>query len=186
MPAEPKHHRFSVRDYHQMGQTGIIAEDARVELIEGEIIEMSPIGSRHFSHVAHLTELFYAQLISQVTIFGQNPLRLGDLSEPIPDLMILRRRDDSYLARTPTPTDVLLLVEVADTSLRFDRDVKIPLYARYGVETVWLLDVNNNVLEIYEEPVDGIYTIKRTPPHATRISLESLPDFEIQVADLFV
>lgn len=186
LSAKLKRHRFSVYGYHQMGQVGIFAEDDRVELIDGEIIEMSPIGTRHAGHVNYLNTLFYTRLASQVVISIQNPLRLGEFSEPQPDLMILRHRDDSYASVMPEPADVLLLVEVADSSLQFDREVKIPLYARHAVEVVWLLDLKNNALEIYEEPVDGIYTIRRTPPLSTHISVKSLPDFKVQVAELFV
>ncbi len=185
-PVEPRKHRFSVEEYRRLGQMGMFEEDDRVELIDGEIFEMAPIGARHMGHVNLLTRLFYAQVAEDATISVQNPVRLGDDSEPEPDLALLRFREDGYASELPTSDDVLLLVEVAETSARYDREVKIPLYARHGVPIVWLVDLEQDVVEVYEEPIDGEYTIMRKPPRKARLCVESLPQLDIEVAKLFV
>ncbi len=185
-PAEPRKHRFSVDEYHRLGELGVFGEDARVELIDGEIYEMAPIGARHVGHVNHLTRLFYAQVVDEVTISVQNPVRLGDDSEPEPDIALLQPRQDAYASAMPQADDVLLLVEVADTSARYDRDVKVPLYAAFDVPVVWLVDLENEAVEIYEEPVDGEYTVVRRPPHDATLVLDSLPALAIELAQLFV
>jgi Uma2 family endonuclease len=185
-PVEPRKHRFSVDEYHRLGEMGVFKEGDRVELIDGEIFEMTPIGTRHMGHVNHLTRLLYAKVADQATISVQNPVRLGDQSEPEPDVAVLHHRADAYASEMPGPDDILLLIEVADTSVRYDRDVKIPLYAHHGVAVVWLVDVENDAVEIYEQPVDGNYTVIRRPPPSAHITLESLPAVDFQVAKLFV
>jgi hypothetical protein len=117
-------HRFTVADYHKMADAGIFGEDDRVELIAEEKLNLTPIGPRHAACVAHLAELFGEGLRRQVVIWTQNPIRLGEHSEPRPDLVLLRRRPDFYAAAHPRPEDVLLVIEVADTSLPYDRDGK--------------------------------------------------------------
>lgn len=145
-------HLFSRTDYHCLAQTPIFREDDHIELIEGEIIDMAPLGSLHASIVTRITDIFYKQCRSQAIIRVQNPIRLGDFSEPEPDIALLRPCTDCYAQSHPSETDVLLLVEVADSSLRYDREVKIPLYARYGIPEVWLVNVANNNIEVFLEP----------------------------------
>jgi Uma2 family endonuclease len=185
-PVEPRKHRFSVEAYHRLGELGAFGEDDRVELIDGEIFETTPIGTRHMGHVNHLTRLLYEKVSDTTTISIQNPVCLGDDSEPEPDLAVLEHRDDAYASMMPVADDILLLIEVADTSVRYDREVKIPLYARHKVPAVWMIDVENNVIEIYEQPIDGDYTVIRKPPHNARVALESRPSLDFQVAELFV
>ena len=131
-----------------MGETGILRPDARVELIEGEIIDMPPIGSPHASTVARLAHLFMHAVGSSALVWSQNPLVLDDYSEPGPDLMLLRPRNDYYWHALPRSGDALLVVEVSDTSLRFDRDVKLPLYARSKIPETWIVDLENRVLMV--------------------------------------
>src|SRR5262245_53219810 len=135
-------HRFTVADYHRMAEAGILGEDDRVELIEGEIVDMTPIGRRHQARVDHLVELFIEGLGRKVIVRVQGSIRLSELSEPQPDLVVLRRRADFYADADAGPADVLLIVEVSDTSLPHDRDVKVPLYARAGMPEVWLGDLH--------------------------------------------
>jgi Uma2 family endonuclease len=137
-------------------------------------------------HVNHLTRLLYRKVADAATISVQNPVRLGDDSEPEPDLAVLRPRDDAYASRMPVADDILLLIEVADTSVRYDREIKIPLYARHGVPVVWLIDVANDVIEVYEQPIDGDYTVIRKPPQNARVTLEALPNLDFRAANLFV
>jgi Uma2 family endonuclease len=131
--------RFTVHDYHRMGEAGILHEDDRVELIEGEIVEMAAIGTRHFSCVNGLTRLLVRGVGDEAIVSVQNPVRLDEHNEPQPDLTVLRVRD--YRESLPVPEDVLLLIEVSDTTLRYDRGVKLPLYARAGIREVCILDL---------------------------------------------
>lgn len=148
---------FSVDDFHRMVETGLLSEDERVELIEGEVVKMSPIGSRHAACVRRIDELLRERVGREVMISVQSPVRLSDLSEPQPDLTVLRRREDFYSSAHPTPADVLLLVEVADTSVGYDRQVKLPLYARSGIAEVWLVDLSSDAVETYARPEGGAY-----------------------------
>ena len=125
--------RFTVHEYHLMGQAGILVEDDRLELLEGEIVELAPIGSRHQAAVNRLNALFSSRLAAGALVNVQGPVRLGDHSEPQPDVMLVRRRSDFYETAHPEPADVLLLVEVSDTSIEYDRQVQLPLYARHGI-----------------------------------------------------
>ena len=155
-------HRLTVEEFHRMGETGILRPDACVELIEGEIIDMAPIGSPHASAVARLAQLFVQALGSTAVVWIQNPIVLGDYSEPQPDLILLRPRDDFYRHALPRPADALLVVEVSDTSLRFDREVKLPLYARSNIPETWIVDLEHRVLMVYRNPADAGYRDIRT------------------------
>lgn len=143
---------FTVEEYHRMVQAGILTEDDRAELIEGEIIEMAPIGSRHAACVDRLNHLFGGRLGRRSIVRVQNPIRLGEHSEPQPDVTLLRPRADFYARAHPGSEEVLLLVEVAETSPEYDRDVKLPLYARAGIAEVWLVVLSEEGIEIYRQP----------------------------------
>ena len=150
--------RFTLDEYHRMGETGILGADDRVELIEGEIIEKSPIGSRHAAAVARIHHLFSIRLGDQAVVWGQNPLMLvRHQSEPQPDVMLLAHRTDFYASGLPEPPDVRLLVEVADSSLPYDRRTKFPLYARSSVTEGWLVDLDSGRLEIHRSPGSSGY-----------------------------
>jgi Uma2 family endonuclease len=139
-----------------MGEAGIFRQGARLELIEGEIFEMSPIGSPHAACVTFITYILN-QLGRGFQVRVQNPVRLNDFSEPQPDVALLRWRDDFYRGAHPTPDDVLLVVEVADTTLIADRKVKVPLYARAGVAEAWVVNIPEGQIEIYSGPAGGTY-----------------------------
>lgn len=145
-------HRLSVDQYHQMARVGVLAPDARVELIEGEIIDMAPIGTRHWSVVNRLADIFFTALHGRAIISVQSSIRLGDYSEPEPDLAVFRYRPDYYAERHPTAVDVLLVVEVADTTAPYDRGVKLPLYAKHGVPEVWIVDLEASLVRFYRQP----------------------------------
>ena len=151
MSTELLKRQFSIHDYHQMVVAGILGEDERVELIEGEIIKMSPISVRHASCVKRLLKLFSQLLGDRVTVAVQDPVELSNLSEPQPDLALLKPRDDFYAAGHPQPQDIFLLVEVADTTIESDHTIKIPLYASSGICEVWLVDVNELVIGVFKE-----------------------------------
>lgn len=178
-------HRISVEDYYRMGEAGVFAPDARVELIEGDVIDMAPIGSPHAGTVTLLTRIFYSTIGDKAVVSVQNPVRLGPYSEPEPDLAVLRTRPDFYRGSHPTPEDVFLVIEVADTSLPLDRDVKVPLYAKSGIPEVWLIDLTNRLLTIYREPSGEIYRDVRTTPAPGVVTLSQLPEVCLDLSGLF-
>lgn len=183
-------HLFSLDDYHRMGATGILREDDRLELIEGEIVEMTPVGSRHAATVKRLTRLLSTQVGDSAIVSVQDPLRIpGDSaladSEPQPDLLLLAPRQDFYAEAHPTPADVLLLIEVGDTSLPFDRDVKLPLYATGGVSEVWLVDLQDTTVEVHREPVHHSYRRTRRAFPGDTLEPEGLPHVQVAVGEVF-
>ena len=149
--------RFTADEYHRLAEVGILHEDDRVELIEGEIILMAPIGLRHAACVGRLTRELTLALGRRAFLWPQNPVRLFPDTEPQPDVVILRQRADDYAHAPAQPNDVLLLVEVADTSYRYDRRVKLPLYARSGVPEFWIVDLTHDVVEIHRDRQTGNY-----------------------------
>jgi Uma2 family endonuclease len=155
MLVEKRH--FSVFEYHRMAEARVLSEDDRVELIGGEVVKMAPIGSRHAACVCRLTELFSRRTGSEVIVWVQNPVQLDESSELQLDVALLKRRDNFYAESHPSPSDVLLVVEVADTSVRYDQRLKLPLYARAGITEAWLIDLPGNTIETYTEPVNGRY-----------------------------
>jgi Uma2 family endonuclease len=175
--AEPlyQRHWIHVHEYHQMGAAGIFGEDARVELIDGEIIDMPPIGSPHAAAVKRLVDRF-GQVLGQSAILSvQDPVHLDDFNEPEPDIALLRRRDDYYAAAHPTAADVLLIVEVAESSLRYDRDKKLPLYARAGIPETWLVDLTGRALWVYRQPGADGYAEARQAEDLAAMAPAALP-----------
>ena len=176
---QARRHRLTVREYHRMGEAGIFAEDDRVELIEGELIDMTPVGSEHAGVVKQLNELLSIALRGKAIVAVQDPLVLGESSEPQPDLCVLRRKGDFYRSAHPEVEDVFLVIEGSDTTARFDREVKVPLYARHGIPETWLLDLRETRLEAYHGPEGGEYrhvdfyrTGKVSPKALSDVSLE--------------
>ena len=176
--------RFTVEEYHRMGQAGVFTEDDRVELIEGEIVDMTPIGSRHAASVGRLTHVFASIVGERAIVWVQNPVRLGPDSEPQPDLALLRPRADFYAQAHPGPEDVLLVVEVVDTSAEYDRTVKLPLYARSGIRAAWLVDLATGSVEISSAPTPGGYQRVRSVQRGERLTLEAFPGLELAADDL--
>ena len=174
---------FTIEEYHRMAETGILRPEDRVELINGEILEMSPIGSRHASCVNNLTRALVLGLGVRAVVSPQNPVQIPVYSEPEPDLAVLRPR--SYKTSAPTPEDVLLLVEVAETSLRFDRTVKLALYARAAIPEYWLADATAETVTVYRQPADDTYTDVRVARIDGTLGPLAFPDLLIRVADLF-
>ena len=146
---------FTVHEFHRMGEAGILHEDDRVELIGGEIVQMAAIGTRHFTCVNALTRLLVRAVGDEAIVSVQNPVRLDEHNEPQPDLAVIRAR--SYRESLPTPEDVLLLIEVSDTTLAYDRNVKLPLYARSGIPEVWIVDLTDETIERHTEPSGNDY-----------------------------
>jgi Uma2 family endonuclease len=167
-----------------MAAAGILTEDDRVELLDGEVVWMSPIGTRHAAAVKRCNRVFARRVAERVLLGIQDPVDLDPYDEPQPDVALLRPSPDDYANRHPGPADILLLVEVADSSLGPDRRRKLPLYARAGVREAWLLDLEGDALEAYREPRDDGYALVRRYRRGERVAPEALPDVEVAVEDL--
>ena len=176
--------RFTVDEYHRMAEAGILTEDDRVELIEGEIVDMSPIGSRHAACVKRMTSFFYRQVGQKAIVSVQDPIRLTERSEPQPDVALLRPRPDFYTQAHPGSEDVLLVVEVAETSPDYDRTVKVPLYARSGIPEVWLVDLAGEGVEVYRTPTPQGYREVRHVRRGQCLAPEAFPDLDLAVDDI--
>ena len=178
-------HRISVDEYYRMSEVGLLAPDVRTELIEGEVIEMASMGSPHAGTVGQLNHLFVPVLGHAAQIRVQLPVRLNSYSEPQPDLAVVLPRKDFYRGRHPGPSDTLLIVEVSQSSLRLDRDVKIPLYARHQVPEVWLLDLGQDRIHFFRFPQDGAYTDVSFTDEPKPIELAALPGVKVDLSGLF-
>jgi Uma2 family endonuclease len=181
----PRRHRLSAADYHRMAEVGILAPDARVELIDGEIIDMAPIGSRHNATVDRLTKALHTAVGDVAIVRTQGSIALGAYSEPEPDIALLLPVANSYWSALPEASDVLLLIEVATASLRYDRDVKIPLYARHRVPEVWLVDTETLRLTRYRSPLHGGYASIDEPDLGVPLVVEALPNVRVDLSALF-
>ena len=182
---ETQARRWTREEYHRMAEAGILGEDDRVELLDGEIVAMTPIGGRHAACVNRLIRLFTQRLSDRVVVAVQNPVGLGDYSEPQPDAAILRPRSDFY-EEHPGPDDTLLVVEVADTSAGSDRAVKVPLYAREGIAEVWLVDLGARRIERYWNPSAQGYQDSATIRPGERLAVPGFPDVEIAAEEVLV
>ena len=181
---ELKRRRWTVAEYHRMVEAGILDEDSRVELIYGEIVEMSPISNPHQACVDRQTKMWVRVAGNQGIVRVQGSVRLDDEGEPQPDILILRHRDDYYASEPAGPQDVLLVIEVADSSLASDRQVKIPMYGRYGIPEAWLWDLNGQRLFVHRDPgPDGYQTI-RIYRRGDAVRASAFPDHEIVVDEV--
>jgi Uma2 family endonuclease len=185
LQAECPRRLFTVDEYHQMAEAGIFGPEERLELIDGEIIEMSPIDPRHAGCVININRLLVTRLGDRAVISPQNPVVIRPRSEPQPDMLVLRPRAVSYSRAHPTPEDVLLAIEVANTTARFDRIVKARLYARAGIPEYWLVDVREERVDIFRSPRGEAYADTATAGRGGAISVLSFPDVVIPVAGLF-
>ncbi len=153
--AAVQRHRFDTTEYHRMAESGILSEDARVELVDGEVVEMSPIGSKHQAVVNRLNRLLMGFAAGDYIVSPQGPVKLDEHNEPQPDLALLGFREDFYEQEHPGPGDALLLIEVSDSSLEYDRSVKLPLYAGSGIPEVWIVDLAAGEVESHSGPRSG-------------------------------
>jgi Uma2 family endonuclease len=176
--------RFTVDDYYRMGEVGILPHDARVELVNGDVIEMPPIGSHHNGSVIGLDEYFRDRLGRRVSISVQGPLILRQYGTPQPDVLILRRRNDHYRSANPTADDVLLLLEVSDSTLPHDRDTKGPMYAAAGIQEYWIVNLVDSLLVVYRQPVDGVYRSVTMLGKDDSIQPLAFPDVTIAVSEI--
>lgn len=163
-------HPISILDYQKMAETGILSRDSRVELIEGEIIDMAPIGSKHASYVNRLNRELVRAVRDTAFVSVQNPIILGDLSEPEPDFALLKPKANDYEDSLPKAEDILLLIEIADTTINYDRQIKAPLYARFSIPEYWLIDTQKLSITVFQKPEQGQYTIAKTQALPAKLS----------------
>ena len=178
--------KFTVEEYHKMLESEILTENDRVELIRGEILEMSPIGTKHAACVNRLVNLLVQLLGKQVIVAAQNPVVLNSNSEPQPDVALLKRRDDFYETAHPQAEDIFLLIEVSDSTVMYDREEKIPLYAQAQIMEVWLVDINSQVVEVYQQPTDTGYQLMQKFTGGQNLTILALPDVNITVNQILV
>lgn len=184
MVLELQRYRFTADEYERMGEAGILSEDDRVELIDGEVVQMAPIGIRHAACVDRLTMLLSRAAPEGVIVRVQNPVRVGEHSEPQPDIALLKPRIDSYTEGHPTSGDILLLVEVADTTLLEDRRVKMPLYGRSGLSEVWLVNLPEDKIEVYSNPLNGVYQRVELAGRGQSLAVPGLPNVSLSVQSI--
>jgi Uma2 family endonuclease len=184
MAVMPKRYRFTVDDYDRLAEIGV-PECERVELLDGDFVEMTPIGDRHASVVARLVSLFSHRLGERAIVWPQNPIQLRAVrSVPQPDIVLLRPREDFYARPRPGSDDVLLLIEVMDTSARIDRRVKLPLYARAGITETWLIDLTTDRIDAFRRPTATGYSETSVFSRGQDLAPAALPDLRVTVDDL--
>jgi Uma2 family endonuclease len=181
MPVDITKRLFDVDDYHRMARAGILSEDDRVELIDGEIVAMTPIGPRHNASVDRAVRALVTAMGDQAIVRVQGSVRLDRFREPQPDLVLLRPQPDFYASRLPGPSDILLIIEMAESSLDYDRDVKARIYAQSGVPEYWLVDLDDRSVSCYTEPRGGAYQKLRHGRSGQSIAPEALPQCAIPV-----
>lgn len=177
--------QFTADDYERMVETGILGKDDRVELIDGEVIAMSPIGPPHAGIVNRLNTFLNRHFAGTAIVSVQNPIRLNDYSEPQPDLAILRLRDDYYAHAHPTPADILLVVEVADSSLEYDSQEKMPRYAQDAIPEVWLVDVEHQSVTQYAQPLITGYSHQATLTRRQMLVAQTIGGLELAIDAIF-
>lgn len=180
-----QHHLVTVDEFARMGEAGVFAEQPRVELVDGEIRDMTPIGPSHAVVVSLLAEQLFARLAGKAYVSIQNPIRLDRHNEPQPDAAVARRRLDSYAARHPGANDVLLVVEVGDSSLRHDRAVKAPRYGKAGIPETWLVDPAAEIVTVFTGPGGDGYAHRQVRRRGDAITATAVPDLTVQVDALF-
>lgn len=180
----PTKHLINSAEWRKLGEANIFPPESRVQLINGEILDMPPIGFNHAGHLNRLSKLLTRLMPNDLVPSVQNPLQLGDLSEPMPDFMLLKPDPDFYTTRHPTAADVLLLVEIADTSLKFDQTEKLKLYALHAIPEYWLMNLVDLCLEVYREPNGDCYAQKTTLRQGDSVALAQIPELNIHIADI--
>ena len=180
----PRSRKFTVDEYYRMAEVGILKPDERVELIEGEILVMPPIGPEHAWNVDLASDFITRRIDERFIVRSQNPVRLSDASEPQPDIAIILRRPEGYLAAHPTPADVLLIIEVAHSSLEYDRNIKAHIYGRSGVPETWVRNLPEDCIERFTEPGPDGYARHTVHRRGETLTPVALPDLELAVGDL--
>ncbi|MEE3716305.1 Uma2 family endonuclease [Tumidithrix elongata RA019] len=182
----PTRHRFTVEQYYKMAEVGILDITQRTELIEGEIIEMSPIGTKHAICVSDISEILTTKTIHFAHVRQQNPVHLSDRSEPQPDIALVKRPSSRYINSHPTPADIFLLIEVSDTTLKYDREIKVPLYAKATIPEVWIANLEAQTLEVYRQSDETGYQDIKQYTKGEVITLESFAEIAIAIDEIFL
>jgi Uma2 family endonuclease len=182
--ATVRKHLTDIKEWQKLGEANIFPAGSRLELIDGEILEMAPIGFNHSGHLNRINMLFSRLMPDGVIPSVQNPLQLDDLSEPEPDFMLLKPNNDFYSSRHPNADDVLLLIEVADSSLSFDQNQKLRLYASHNIPEYWLMNLNDSCVEVYRQPHSDCYAEKTTLRVADSVTLSQLNQITLHIADI--
>lgn len=177
--------RFTVTEFQRMVEAGILQEDDRCELLNGEIVQMVAVGRKHAAKVNRLNGLFGRVLNNTIIVSVQNPVELGAFSQPQPDIALLRWQDDYYESAYPTAEDVYLLIEVADSTLETDRAVQLPLYAQTGIPEVWIVDLLDQQVEVYRQPIEGAYADAQVFRTGQSLTIGALPEVSIGVDEIF-
>jgi Uma2 family endonuclease len=185
MEEGPRRHRITIEEYHRMAEVGLLAPDARVELIDGEIIDMPRIGTRPAAVVDQLVKLLISAVGDRAIVRCQGPVQLGDISEPQPDLALLARREDFYEQRHPTASDTLLVIEVSEATLRYDRETKASLYARHGIPELWIFDTQGKQVCVFRKPVGPAYEEVSIVDRPTLMQIGTLPEISLDASSLF-
>lgn len=184
LPAEVERRRFDAEEYHKMLEVGLLSEDDRVELIGGEIVEMTPIGRSHLACVIVLTHILVGAARGRYFVSVQNPIRTGPRDEPQPDISLIKTRPDPDGEGPPRSEDVLLVIEVADTSLTYDRDVKLPLYAEAGIPEAWIVDLRGRKVDVYSDPTANGYRVSRSAGAGEQVRSETVEGLSIAVNEV--
>lgn len=184
METEVARKKFTVDEYHRMGEAGIFHPEARLELIEGEILEMSPVGTRHIAAVNRATALFAARLAGRAMVSVQNPVTLDRYSEPQPDILLARFREDYYASQRIGPGDTRLAIEVSDTTIRHDRGRKMPLYARTGIPELWIADLGGEQILVHRDPRPDGYRAAFSRVRGEEVAAAAFPDVIFRVEEL--
>jgi len=180
----PALHRFSAEEYHRLVEVGILTQKERVELIDGAIHDMSPIGPLHSGVVNRLTRFFNLRAKGRWIVSAQNPVRLDKYSEPQPDVVLLKPAPDDYVSHHPVPDDVYLLIEVSDSTLDFDRGKKLQIYARAGISEFWIVNLQDSAIEVYREPHFTGYENRAVLKTGENVSPATFPDITLEIAEL--
>lgn len=183
MEADIHTKRFTVDEYHRMGEAGIFHPEARLELIEGEIVEMSPVGTRHISCVNRANALFAERLAGRAMVSVQNPVVLSEFTEPQPNLLLAFPKDDFYADERISARHVILAIEVSDSTVRYDRDRKAPLYARAGVSELWIENLPSDVILVHRDPSPDGYSSVDEYGRGQHLSIAAFPDVRFLVDD---
>ena len=178
---QPRRLRFTVDEYYKMIELGLLKDYEKAEIIEGELIQKMPIGKKHSAVVEKLNEMLRDLLGKSVSLRNQQPVRFGDYDEPEPDLAVLRRREDFYSGSKPVPKDVLLLIEVSDATLKYDRNTKLTLYAEAEIPEVWIVNLPNDIIEVHTKPGSGIYQLTKIFKRGETTESEIMPNLKLEV-----
>lgn len=184
MPTESTRKLFTVDDYYRMAEAGILPELPRTELINGEIIEVSAMGSLHAAVVSGVTDLFVPLFKGKALLRPQLPLRINKYNEPMPDIVLLKPRADRYSSSHPGPSDTFLVIEIAATSLKYDRDVKLPIYAEFHLPEIWIADLLNELLLVYRDPAGKSYKTALPFRVGDRLCCLAFPQIFVEARDI--